>query len=52
MPSPFKLPISGKLVTDRELSALAELPDDERDRWLRLRAAAPKGLRLIPTAGV
>lgn len=32
MNSPFRLPVRGNAVTDRELSALADLPEGERDR--------------------
>ena len=40
-----RLPPSGKVITDSELNALAELPEPHRSRWMRARIVAWKAKR-------
>ncbi len=45
MPDPTRLPAQGKVITDRELNALVELPRIEREVWLAQRIAAYRARR-------
>ncbi len=46
MPSPTKLPPQGRLINDRELNALADLPRIEREVWLAQRITAYRARRV------
>lgn len=46
MPDPTKLPAQGRLINDRELNALVELPRIEREVWLAQRIAAFRARRV------
>lgn len=45
MPDPTRLPAQGKVITDRELEALLELPRAQRETWLAQRIAAYRARR-------
>lgn len=45
MPDPAKLPAQGRLINDRELNALVDLPRIEREAWLAQRIAALRARR-------